>query len=148
WRSCKSHKAGDLQQWRQPQGGALEKLTSVSINKMEWNCLMSERASVRSVIIMVVLVSAIAATVVLAQQQTTDSPLTGNWVASSPSNDGYLRKTYFNLKQEGAKITGTIRATQFFYTIKESTGGPDGFTLLASMQDGKSERRVQYEGKL
>jgi len=81
-------------------------------------------------------------------QQSTDGPLTGNWAASSPSTDGYVRKSYFNLKQDGAKITGTIRATQFFYTIKESTGGPEGFTLVAGMQDGKSERKVTYEGKL
>src|SRR6201988_5510053 len=81
-------------------------------------------------------------------QQSTDGPLTGNWAASSPSTDGYVRKSYFNLKQDGAKITGTIRTTQFFYTIKESTGGPEGFTLIASMMDGRNERRVQYEGKL
>jgi alpha-galactosidase len=110
---------------------------------------MSERAPVRgAIIVMAVLVAAIVATVVLAQQQATDNPLTGNWAAAGPSNDGYVRKTYFNLKQDGTKITGTIRATQFYYTIKESTGGPNGFTLIASMQDGKSERKVQYEGKL
>src|SRR5262249_41847733 len=64
------------------------------------------------------------------------------------NTEGTVRSTYFNLKHEGGKITGTIRTTQFFYTIKESTGGPDGFTLIASMQDGRSERSVQYEGKL
>ena len=77
-----------------------------------------------------------------------DNPLTGNWAASAPSNDGYVRKAYFNLKQDGSKITGTIRATQFFYKIVNSTGGPEGFTLEASMMDGKSERKVTYEGKL
>jgi len=77
-----------------------------------------------------------------------DNPLTGNWAAASPSNDGYVRKAYFNLKQDGNKITGTIRATQFFYKIVNSTGGPEGFTLEASMMDGKNERKVTYEGKL
>ena len=80
--------------------------------------------------------------------QSTDTPLSGNWAASAPSNDGYVRKSYFNLKQDGDQITGTIRATQFFYKINKSTGGPDGFTLEASMMDGKSERKVTYEGKL
>ena len=80
-----------------------------------------------------------------AQQQ---NPLTGNWAASAPSNDGYVRKSYFNLKQEGDQISGTIRATQFFYKIVKSTGGPEAFTLEASMMDGKSERKVTYEGKL
>jgi len=84
-----------------------------------------------------------------AQQTQTDDRLTGNWAARNVgSTDGVTRSTYFNLKYEAGKITGTIRATQFFYTIKESTGGPDGFTIIAAMPDGRSERRVQYEGKL
>jgi alpha-galactosidase len=75
--------------------------------------------------------------------------LTGNWVAAQPNNtDGTVRKTYFELKQEGARITGHIRVTQFYYSIKESTGGPDGFTLTGSMMDGHNERTVKYEGKL
>ena len=43
--------------------------------------------------------------------------------------------TYFDLKQDGAHITGHIRITQFYYTIKESTGGPDGFTITGSMME-------------
>ena len=74
--------------------------------------------------------------------------LTGNWLASTPLADGTSRKTYFDLKQEDGHITGHIRATQFYYTISESTGGPEGFTLTGFMQDGKVERRVKYEGKL
>ena len=66
----------------------------------------------------------------------------------SANNDGTFRTTYLNLKQEGQKITGTIRVTQFFYRISESTGGPEGFTVTGSMMDGKNERKVQYEGKL
>ena len=75
-------------------------------------------------------------------------PLTGNWVVRIDNKDGTFRTTYLNLKQDGAKITGTIRVTQFFYRISESTAGPDGFTLTGSMMDGKSERKVSYEGKL
>ena len=86
--------------------------------------------------------------VVLVTAQQTAQPLTGNWVVRTPNNDGTFRTTYLNLKQEGSRITGTIRVTQFFYHITENTGGPDGFTLTASMMDGKSERKVQYEGKL
>jgi alpha-galactosidase len=75
-------------------------------------------------------------------------PLTGNWVVRVPNADGTSRKTYLNLKQEGEKITGSIRVTQFYYLITESKGGPDGFTLIGTMRDGKTDRRVQYEGKL
>ena len=74
--------------------------------------------------------------------------LNGNWVVSQDMHDGTFRRTYFNLKQEGDRITGGIRVTQFFYKIAESTGGPEGFTLTGSMMDGHSERKVKYEGKL
>jgi len=94
------------------------------------------------------LLVSVCTVVSIALAQRADNPLTGNWAASSPSNDGYVRKAYFNLKQDGDMITGTIRATQFFYKINKSTGGPEGFTLEASMMDGKSERKVTYEGKL
>jgi alpha-galactosidase len=86
------------------------------------------------------------ATLVAAQQ--TPGDVTGNWVVRTPNNDGTFRTTYLNLKQEGSRITGTIRVTQFFYRITDNTGGPGGFTLNASMMDGKSERKVQYEGRL
>src|SRR5581483_1708832 len=72
--------------------------------------------------------------------------LSGNWMAAA-GTDGVVR-TYFNLKQEGERITGTIRVTQFYYTITESSGNADGFKLTGTMQDGKSQRRVVYEGKL
>jgi alpha-galactosidase len=78
--------------------------------------------------------------------------LTGNWVVSVSNNDGTFRNTYFTLKQDGSRITGHIRATQFYYEIKESTGNADGFTINAGMMDGPSEKRseraVVYEGKL
>ena len=32
--------------------------------------------------------------------------LTGNWAAGNPGADGVSRKTYFDLKQDGARITG------------------------------------------
>ena len=109
---------------------------------------LSHRNLIVGLIIVVALVATMVVSIAMAQQQSADNPLTGNWAVRGPGTDGYVRSTYFNLKQEGSKITGTIRATQFYYTIKESTGGPEGFTLIATMQDGKSERRVQYEGKL
>src|SRR4051812_21747657 len=74
--------------------------------------------------------------------------LTANWVAKEDRKDGTYRTTYFNLKQEGDKITGHIRMTQFYYTIASSTGTPDNFTITATMQDGPTLRKVTYEGKL
>src|SRR6266852_7907696 len=74
--------------------------------------------------------------------------LSGNWVVRDPLPDGTFRTTYLDLHQEGSRITGTIRVTQFYFKIVESTGGPDGFTLTGSMMDGTNERGVNYEAKL
>lgn len=74
--------------------------------------------------------------------------LTGNWVARNPQPDGTSRDTYLDLRQDGSRVTGHIRVTQFYYTIVESTGGPDSFTLTGSLKDGNTERRVKYEVKL
>src|SRR5262249_16019481 len=92
--------------------------------------------------IVILLIPALVIPSVTAQQ----TGLTGNWVVRTPRGDGTDRTTYFNLKQEGSRITGTIRGTQFYYVITESTDGPEGFTLVGAMKDGKSDRRVQYEG--
>jgi hypothetical protein len=74
--------------------------------------------------------------------------VTGNWVVESPRNDGTVQKSYFNLKQEGDRISGSIRVTQFYYTIAESSGNSDNFRITGTMKDGKNERHVVYEGKL
>lgn len=74
--------------------------------------------------------------------------LTGNWAIKKPLSDGTYNWAYFSLKQDGSRITGTIRIAQFYYTITDSTGGPDGFTVSASMLDGKNPRKVTYKGKL
>ena len=99
------------------------------------------------VIASAILLSALAIETLTSAHQSAE-PLTGNWAVRTPNNDGTLRTTYLNLKQDGQRITGTIRVTQFYYKISESTGGPEGFTITGSMMDGKNERKVQYEGKL
>src|SRR5579862_3362087 len=71
--------------------------------------------------------------------------LTGNWVVAQPNSDGTSRNTYYDLKQEAGRLTGHIRATQFYYTIQESSGGPDEFTIQAITLDN---RKVTYQVKL
>ncbi len=94
-----------------------------------------------------IIVTGLIAAIVGARQSS--EPLTGNWVVRTDNKDGTFRTTYLNLKQEGAKVTGTIRVTQFFYRISESTPNADGgVALTGSMMDGKNERKVQYEIKL
>jgi len=74
--------------------------------------------------------------------------LSGNWAVKTQRADGTWSKAYFDLKAEGGNIRGTVRSTQFYYTITESTGDANGFTFTASMKDGSSNRIVKYEGKL
>src|SRR5258708_39075779 len=74
--------------------------------------------------------------------------LSGNWAVRDPLPDGTYRTTYLNLKQNGSRITGTIRVTQFFYKIVDSSGGPATFTLTGSMMDGHTERPATYEAGL
>src|ERR1043166_5852482 len=109
---------------------------------------MKTRYRLTVIITLTLSISILLVFIVRARQS--PEPLTGNWVVRTPNpnNDGTFRTTYLNLKQEGSRITGTIRTTQFFYRITDNTGGPDGFTITASMIDGKTERKVQYEGKL
>ena len=85
-----------------------------------------------------------------AQQKVTANAgsLSGNWAVKVPKADGTNQWAYFNLTQDGSKITGSIRVTQFYYTISESTGGAESFTITGTMRDGKSDRTVKYEGKL
>src|SRR5437879_1995320 len=51
--------------------------------------------------------------------------LAGNWAVRDALPDGTYRTTYLNLKQDGSRITGTIRVTQFFYRIVDTSGGPE-----------------------
>ena len=106
------------------------------------------KAKYRILVVIAPTIALLASMVLLVRSNQSPEPLNGNWVVRLDMKDGTFRTTYLNLKQEGQKISGTIRVTQFFYKISESTGGPDGFTLTGSMMDGKSERKVQYEGKL
>ncbi len=74
--------------------------------------------------------------------------LTGNWVAITPRDDGTVRRTYFDLKQEGSRITGQVRSNSFYRDITDGTGGPDGFTLTVTFGNPNRPRQMKYEGKL
>jgi alpha-galactosidase len=127
-----------------------ERLTLLFVNDMKIERRDRHHCATSGVAVALLLLTSLVAAYVSAQQSDTSSKdqLTGNWVVRAPNADGTSRLTYFNLKQEGSRITGSIRVTQFYYLITESTGGAEGFKITGTMKDGKSERRVQYEGKL
>jgi alpha-galactosidase len=74
--------------------------------------------------------------------------LTGNWVVRDPLPDGTVRRTYFDLHQDGENIRGHIRTGQFYFEITESTGNSDAFALTGSMTEGATVRHTRYQGKL
>ena len=101
------------------------------------------------VLVIVAALTACSVSLVAAGQTTqTKDDVTGNWVVRTPNADGSFRLTYVNLKQEGSRITGYIRLTQFYYVITESAANAEGFTLTGTMQDGRNARTVKYEVKL
>lgn len=71
--------------------------------------------------------------------------LTGNWLAAAPRGDGTSRKMWLHLKQQDGRITGTIRSTQFVYTVAESSGGAEHFTLTGVAKLEDREFRAAYE---
>jgi len=66
-----------------------------------------------NVMTFLLLITSLIAGVVTARQTSaqTDDKLTGNWAVRTPNADGTFRVTYLNLKQEGSRITGSIRLT-------------------------------------
>jgi alpha-galactosidase len=52
--------------------------------------------------------------------------LSGYWVLRVPNGDGTIRDTYFELKENGESITGTLLGR-----------GPNGTPVSGSFQDGK-----------
>lgn len=79
-----------------------------------------------------------------AQSLMTAAGLAGNWVVRDPLPDGTVRRTYFELKQDGSHITGHVRSSQSYYEITDSTATPDGFTLTGSW-NGANTRTAKYE---
>jgi alpha-galactosidase len=74
--------------------------------------------------------------------------LTGNWAVRNPQPDGTSRDSFLDLKQDGDHVTGTVRFTQFYFKIVESTVTPDGFTLTAATIEPGNDYRIKIEGKL
>jgi alpha-galactosidase len=74
--------------------------------------------------------------------------VTGNWLAAVSMNDGTFRRSYFDLVQRGDTITGTVRTTQFFFDIVESSWDSAGFNITGAMKDGGTVRRQEWHGRL
>ncbi len=74
--------------------------------------------------------------------------ISGNWLSIRQLPDGTSQRTYFDLKEEGAHITGNVRGNQFNFVVLQSSGDPDAFTLTVGPKDGNTRRHRDYRGKL
>ena len=73
--------------------------------------------------------------------------LTGNWLVKQVSDDGNVRETYYDLKQEGSNVTGSMRSASFDRKIESGTVDADGtFTLTLASAGPRPPMKV--EGKL
>jgi alpha-galactosidase len=70
--------------------------------------------------------------------------LTGNWLVKQESPDGNVRETYYDLKQDGANITGSMRSVSFDRKIQTGTIDGDGkVVLIMQGQGNRPGQRVQ-----
>src|SRR3954447_24776872 len=74
--------------------------------------------------------------------------LTGNWGAVEPLPDGTSRRSYFNLKQEGDRITGTVNLAWNFYEVTQSTGSGDSFSLTCRLINTRRTGEAKVQVKL
>jgi alpha-galactosidase len=70
--------------------------------------------------------------------------LTGNWLVKQESPDGNVRETYFDLKQDGTNVTGSMRSVSFDRKIQSGTIDADGKVLLTMQgQNNRPGQRIQ-----
>jgi alpha-galactosidase len=73
--------------------------------------------------------------------------VTGNWVVSQESPDGNVRKTYFDLKQDGDKITGYIHDIRSDRKIQDGTIDSDGKIKLIPAAPNAKAQPQPIEGR-
>jgi alpha-galactosidase len=74
--------------------------------------------------------------------------VTGNWVVSQTSPDGNVRKTYFDLKQDGDKITGYIHDGRSDRKIQEGSIDANGKIKLVTAPPNAKMQPQPIEGRL
>jgi alpha-galactosidase len=75
--------------------------------------------------------------------------LTGNWLIKQVSDDGNVRETYYDLKQEGAAVTGFVRSPAFERKIESGAIDSSGnVTLTMAGFGGGNRPPAATQGKL
>jgi alpha-galactosidase len=74
--------------------------------------------------------------------------VTGNWMVAQESPDGNLRKTYFDLKQEGDKITGFIHDGRSDRKIQEGSIDAAGNIKLVTAPPNQKMQPQPVTGRM
>jgi hypothetical protein len=92
------------------------------------------------------LIGAVAVLVLLASAWAAD--VTGKWVAQTPGRDGAASETTFDLKVEGAVLTGTMTNPRGESTISEGKVNGDEISFMIVRKMGENEMKTLYKGKV
>ncbi|HEX7958948.1 MAG TPA: hypothetical protein VF493_03470, partial [Terriglobales bacterium] len=74
--------------------------------------------------------------------------LTGFWVLRVPTGDGNFRETFFDLKQEGEKLSGRVLAGTREIPIADGTLKDGKLHFVTRIGNGDQVRQTTYEGSL
>jgi len=72
--------------------------------------------------------------------------VTGKWVAQVPGRDGGTQEMTFNLKAEGAKLTGSVDTGRGEQAISEGQISGDTVSFVVVQSRGGTEMKTNYKG--
>jgi len=72
--------------------------------------------------------------------------VTGKWVAQVPGRDGGTQEMTFNLKMDGAKLTGSVSTGQREQAITEGQVTGDSISFVVVQSRGGTESKTVYKG--
>lgn len=94
----------------------------------------------------ILLIGAVAVLALLVSAWAAD--VTGKWVAQTPGRDGSASETTFNLKVEGAALTGTVTTSRGESAISEGKVSGDEISFVIIRKMGENEMKTLWKGKV
>jgi hypothetical protein len=74
--------------------------------------------------------------------------VTGKWLAQVPTRDGGTREAVFNLKTDGAQLTGTVTGPRGEQPISEGKVSGDEISFATVLEFNGNEVKILYKGKV
>ena len=78
----------------------------------------------------------------------TAADVTGNWLASITGPDGNVRKTYYDLKQDGSQVSGFMRTASFDRPVEGTIDDAGNLTLTSPAPAGSGRPAMKTQGVL